>query len=483
MNELPNELICIIFRHLNLTDLFNNCRLVSKRLLGLVDSMKFQELIMLNPNPFNFDPLCYLTDHSETKRRINLNNVLFFNVYKFGTFKIKFNNFSDLKFLNFDFSNDDCELKFEIESLNKFVQLEHLIIAKLRLILNSTLCLPNLKTFSLTYHYRSLDEQGDNLLIDAIRLERVKFYDFQNLINKFVHPESIKFLICSSKNMENGFKVFNNLEVCRIEFKFFHTIDRNDLVSRLPNNLKELHLDYNQYEFGLFLRNNVHYFRYLLDEKIELNQTFNLYVNEIELIRNRSIMRQILECEKLYKRLYKSRFENYKKITKLPRLFKMDLDYNELIRFFKVIPDDFYIKFNLNINTIAIRNVDQEIDQDQFIWFLNGCSNLRTLYIYEDRNMCIKPLDQQFYNQLPKSASLLSSLEIHFKSEEFLINFEFISEFKILELFKTNQYIPLEDAEKLVKYNHFLRDFSVFNEISSFIILKFKLGEFITYHH
>lgn len=454
MNELPNELICMIFRHLDLMDLFFNCRLVNKRWSKLVDTMKFQELIILNTTCIN-KPLSFVP------KSINLNNILF-NEDLFEVLKIKFHNLSGLKFLKLKRINGFCFAN-EFESLNKFIQLEHLIIDDIRFSFEKDsylLCLPNLKKIVLNiifgyqihnYEYLDKTERTGKLLIDAIQLERVELVRCLNLDIEFVHPKSIKILIGLSEKKD--LKVFSNLEVLKIPPRGIYMNDEFNLFSRLPNGLKELHFDYTSYVKS-DLERVTKFLKDLLDEKVRLKLDLNLYVNEIKLISYESILKF---CQ----------FENYlddcKKVTYFSN--SIIVDPNKTIKFFKELSDDFCIQFP-NINSIKIQNGDQEINQDQIIRFLNGCSNLQSLTIKEDQNKCPEPFDQQFYDQLPQIAWSLYFLKIyHFKPKELRINFEFVSKFIVLQFFETNGMYPLEDAKSFVRDNCFLHSLRLSNII------------------
>lgn len=456
MNELPNELMCLIFNKLNLIDLFNNCRLVSKRWKVLIDSIKFQHLIIsdfnisfyfylpskpINPNHIKFindedldlDPDSYplLDLYLDKLLYLDLNLILNSNIIK--------NNFIKLKYLKIDFKSS-LKLNLDLNNLNKFNDLEHLELVSACCKENSILKLPNLKFIYLNiYHYY----YHSKLQIDTPKLVTV-FISLSLSKIEFVHPESIEFLdeYCYVKNLNQieDLNKFKNLKKYQVKIENLDFNINQDPLSKLPIDLQFFNFHYDIYwyndKYSLNHLNN--FINFILNDKInKKRKNLKIYFDNIELIENKSFDEYGFQLgnNRDFLEVY---HKNYDQLTTLPNF---RLTYNRCIKVFKnEIPIDFFNKFN-RINSLSVKD---EVNENQLIVFLNGCSNLTSLSFYD----CY--LDKQFYNQLPKIENLLVSLTILRNKNE--IDFKFVNQFKLLAHLTLDLKISIQfQIEYLVK--------------------------------
>ena len=434
MNELPNELLVIILKKLNYEDLFKNSKFVCRKWHYLIERhIRFEELVVIKVRTI-FNNHWY-----PSYRPINLDYSIICKDLHFlqsSSFK---KYFITIRRFKIEFPIDE-----NFDYLNEFPNLTHLELNKIALRQDILLNLPWLKVLYVESFTKS---QNDfKLFVDA-KLD-VLFVESLSRI-KLSHPNSIKFLEVKHFDDLNEFKELDT-------FKFKNLIDPNDseIVSRMPDSLKQLHLyskipcDSNKMQTFL---------TYILNQRESLGKlNLEIYFNGIQLSSDHQLNDFVFYSEEI--ELHR---KNYRLLNKtLPYYTK--LDYNKLMSIYNdKIPDQFHEKY-LNILEINVRN--RVRNENAFVEFLKSCKNLSCLVL--DRPM----LSQSgFYDKLPSITSLLNRFVLN--SEDIELDYEFILKFKVLVSFRTVQHLPPDlvfMAEKL----KFLRKISFKTNKTDVEILK-----------
>ena len=442
MDELlPNEILCLIFSHLNFSDLFNVLRLVNKRFNALVDSMKFEELIFTN-----FSECVYKNSWYFSYRPTNPKSIIYADYLDLAARSPCFqNSFANLRSLKIDFGFLYYDMYFDIEQLNSFSKLENLQFDNFHLRLNQNACLrlPNLRVLHVCLGFPTRE-----LEIDAAKLE---VFCGNLLRTRITHQLSVKFLKQIGQEIRD-LRKFSNLEIYKSTTNGYRegTFD-NDVLLKLPAKLKQLHFeDYRFDDLKDFAR------RFFRDRHRLDRSNLKLFFNGVELVNDRPL------AEYRTNRLVEFYQKNYQQMIAVP--WYLEVNYEQLIETYRQIPHDFHSKF-VNIQKVLAGQID---NQEQFILFLRGCNNLSSLVLYQ-----VSYLNQDFFDRLPALRNSLFRLELKelFDAE---IDFQFISRFDLMAAFITNQHMPMRLALRTLEKVKFLNFFSFKHHRTSVEISKFS---------
>lgn len=237
--QLPNEILCLIFSRLNLSDLFNCLRLVNKRFNSLVNSMKFEELVITN-----FSKCLFKNNWYFTYRPANAKSIIYADYVNQIVGSPSFpNSFANLRSLKIDFGFLYYDMYFDIEQFNSFSKLEHLQFDNFLFRLNQNACLhlPALRILRV-----SLGFPTKELEIDAVRLEVLCC----NLLRtRITHPLSLKFLQQIDQEIKESLRKFAKLEIYKSTGNIYAEEDfDNDILLKLPSSLKQLHFEDYQFD-------------------------------------------------------------------------------------------------------------------------------------------------------------------------------------------------------------------------------------------
>ena len=436
MNELPNELIQLIFNHVDLIDLVKNCKLVQKRWIRLIDAMKFDELI-INFNKFSTNHWFYFYKSINAKYIVQCNMP---KCFKSLSFK---NHYVRLKRLKIDCLLND----FDIEQLNFFSKLEHLqILSFLELDEDKKLILSNLKILKLSMcsNYK--------LTIDAVKLEVLNCNHLFQI--QLAHANSIRQL-----EIENNFESLNGF--CNLEILKIHSLlePDEDAISKLPNSIKELHYDQTFNSIDLTRKR---FFINLIQEQKQFKQLneLKLYFDGVELEAGKAFDDYHFNFE-----ILELHHRNYGRLADSLTSYSYFI-YNNLMNAYNhSIPTNFFNKF-INIQHLTAFKIK---NQNQFLNFLKNCSNLKELHLD-----CTS-LDQTFFDQLGS----LNLIKFHLKEKDSIqIDYEFILKFQILVSFLTTQHLPFSFALIAIKRFKFIDSIQFKNKDRSVKICKIKNSKF-----
>ena len=434
MDDLPLELYLIIFKYLNIRDLFK-VRLLSKKFNKIArEEYAIKELVFGNKSNEHKDYRLKDNWHFIFKP-INFNNYVIdfsLNFFKSSLFSLK-----NLKCLRIDVI-DTFDLKF----LNEFSCLEHLEYY-------GNLCsddehkslrLPNLERLL-------FDPTFITIKIDCIALESIYLSDdegsstFDSLnIN---YPLAIKRLI-STYQYSLKLSAFKNLEYLQCVFS-------KDLSDVLRNylSLKELRIHTTDDSTSDVLS----VLKQVIRHKNSLTAPRNylkIYFSNLELANEDHLAifenyPSISFLDESQARQQLVEFANHYQLLADHLTDYRFIDYNVLIASFGNrlnLPFGFFKKFN-NIQYIEINSEVQHY-QNHLIELIDNCPNLKSLIINKSK------LDQLFYNELARISSLFA-LKVF--EDEIEIDFEFVGKIAYLKEFKSNQ-LNAKGFESLAKLNY-----------------------------
>lgn len=442
MNELlPNEILCLIFSHLPLSDLFNTLKLTNKRFYCLVNSMRFEELIFAN-----FSECVYKNSWYHSNRPTNVQNIIYADYLDLAIRSSSFkSSFSNLKSLKIDFGFLYYDMYFDVEQLNSFDKLEHLQFDNFYLRLNRNACLrlPNLRVLRVFLGFPT-----KQLQIDAARLEVLCC----NLLRtKLTHPLSIMLLQQVSQEIRD-LRKFANLEIYKSTVSAYEGEEfDNDILFKLPDNLRQLHFEHYHFDD---LKDFV---RAFFRDRHRLNRLgLKLFFNGLELVNDRPF------ADYRPERLLEFHQNNYQRLISLP--WYEEVNFEQLTEAYRPIPTNFHSKYT-NIQKVSAGKIE---NQREFTCFLKACNQLSFLMLLK-----LSMFDQQFLDELPKLRSSLFRLELR---EEFdiQIDFRFVGEFRVMAALITDQHLPIRLALDLFETVKFLNFLSFKNGRKNVEIAKFS---------
>ena len=433
MDKLPAEIYCVIFKHLNLKDLVN-CKMVCKDWNSIILSLvKVSRLVI------DYEDNC--------KRKWYFTNKLINNDLELcnpNLFLIQFNksNLSNLKHLYIDHELPN----FDLNKLNLFSKLIHLEIDyDFKKDINLTLNLPGLiilKILNVKESYLKL--------IDCTKLKVFCFDNHSYNYNNFncleiKHPSTIIHLETDLYGEELA--IFKNVE--HLETFYFKLIEESTLINlrslksfSFNETIENCCFDLNENNDEIFnaIKNILKRF---MKQKSSLKMhNLKVYFTGVQITDNvdeinfDSIQQYIdTDLEMNYEQFY---MNNYRRLADtLPFIY--EVNYTNLMNVTNEIPNGYFSKFNY------LKNVKSEnvVNQAHFLQFLKNLPNLECL------NLKYANLNQHFYNSLCAFCSLTSF--ILEEKEELQLNYEFLSEFKILENLDIDQELSLQSLKSLLK--------------------------------
>ena len=412
MEELPNELLELIFKQLSLVDLITSCRLVCKRLRSIVDQLKIDELSIFT---CHYDSI---VDSSwfYTNRPIDRDRSIHSENFKFDRFFA-----SDLAK-----RNRQCLKRFSLdafsylhsERLNEFAQLEELCLDMTSICSRDRIAILNFKNLKILHLTTNPMDDGSKARFDCPALKRLQCKGNLGLI-EFKNPSTIDCLVLINRDFGH-FKVnydlarFRNVKAFRFDDrarKFIWAESLLDLITvvRSWSKLEELHFCVTNFrivnqidQIVLDKINRCKEFIYGLIElksRLSVEHDFRFYLQGME-IRNRRFFENLNFGH--IDHLFRLQIQNY--LSLADRLcYYTEVNYSDLERHFgHSFPTNFFDKFN-NIQTVS---ADRVVNQDHFICFLKRCTNLINLSIQIDY------IAQPFLDQLPYTCRNLSKFSV-----------------------------------------------------------------------
>lgn len=406
---LPPELICEIFKHLNLSDLLK-CR-VCKYLDAIVSEFKLSKLVVAYSDRFR-------GTRYDTKERINLNSEWCHP--KLLKKKAGQKIISKLEYLWIIDSGN-----FDLNKLNLFNQLKQLEISEKLVDMKRI----GLKLFNLEVLYFAYSNPNCHISIDCPKLKKLAYNEGRDLL-KVKYPRTIT-------KIESNFSISKLFKFKNIEY--LKSYNPNILISSSLSRfrkLKELH-------YKSSIRSIIHFFdlpadnyepqlKAMFSTLREQNKNLKIHIYGVNLTNNI----EHLDFGKQSGHQIDEYFfiKNYKYL-KNEIEFVTHLDFSNLIRLtndMKIeIPNDYLKKFS-NIQSIRVSN---KVNEKLFLNFLKSSNNYSTnrLELKHTR------FSQVFYDELP---SLCSLNYFYFEEfEEIELNYEFLGKFKHLKWFNIRQNI------------------------------------------
>ena len=399
MDQLPPELLTIIFKNLNHKNK-RNCKLVCKKFNFVIQNLKEECLVVLISDSRR--KLHHLNWFYTNKRTSN-SRILISKEYDFLSTELIKTKCSNLKklfiYIRKTSYSDSKAAGFNFErNVNKFNQLEELNIYNANMLKDATIRLPNLKIGKIHF-----DTNGHKLTLNCVKLRIFSCFHF-NRSFVFTYPEKITHLeidgfyreVNSNERNQKELEIYQFVNLEYIVFNHHNVGFKGDSFTRFAK-LKEYH--YNKFStIGGFLdarRSN----RELLKVKERLVENdFKIYFSGLdsELIKNfeekelhtelmngpnsKNHLNQTTLCTKYYNNL----------IQICPSIRK--INYNELLDFYKdELPSDFFTRMP-NIQKVFAREV---ADEKAFLKFLSKCNLIKL-----DLRRTFKK--QQSYDSLPK---------------------------------------------------------------------------------
>lgn len=369
-NKLPDELILIIFKKLNISDL-RNLRTVNRRFKGISE---FSTTDLIVTNGINLKNFWYLSDDRKSADRDDL---IFCG---FWSFRKIFRLESSLKRL-------ELSIFIHLSSLNRFKHLEHLEIDVFSLEGNDELNLLKLKLlvikkifYTKNDHKSFCTENEDHkLILECKKLEIISLGIIPFKDVKIVYPKIVKYLR------------FEHPAYCAIEqfknLEHLSLIGNSALDKEILTKLKRLKI----LDFDYVRRDDDElndYFSYVLKQRLVLRRV-NLIIraNGVE-IDKESMLKDRSNS-------FRFQIQNYDKLTGY--LFNIayinNEEYDYLVKHFhKKVPLSFFKKF-FNIQNVFFKDLKSS-SQDQCSWFLDNLVSVKELKIVSCK------FGQLFYNKL-----------------------------------------------------------------------------------
>lgn len=426
IEDLPNEMVVMFLKELPLVDLVNS-RLVSKRFRLLVDChFKFQELVAFDNS--SYDDLSHFHRTVEPFKCENFFQPLRSNFLDSSTFELLF---ADLRCLVID-----CELA-NLESLNKFENLQRLDLYRPIVIDRQTLKLHNLRHLTILNLQRNTPQVGAQLLIDSKSLEKIYCENLEAV--RFGQPETVRHLLIEEYSPE--LLQFRNLRVLKIAGTYSLCELKSNILYTLPE-LNEIHLKC----YGLLL--DLEPLRLLVDEVVRRaairDRHLKVFVFGLQIVRPFDEYEyEVLTPHEILQ----NQLHNYEALgDHLEYYTKMH--YGDLLEFYPDrLPADLTDKFS-NLRIVSAGLIS---DAQQFLTFLNACRHVI------DLELNVTGLEQWFFDRLNLNPYTLNYLILNGENE---LNYEFCLKLPYLWNVVIHQNLELEMLFALLKRLRYLRYFS-----------------------
>lgn len=469
-DSLPDELLEIILSHVNYVDLLRNCKLVSKKWLAVVNTMRFDELIVTGA--FLYESYWY---HSF--RPVNMKNVLQFERSNFWAQPSFRNHFVRLKFLkrfsyNFTCVGDsDCFF----EHLSEFELLEHLEFGGLESPKKDhQLRLPRLRTLKIRTSPAYPDHR---LIIDAERLQVLHCYrlNFIRLVSRS-SIRTLEFPLWKSFFRDQpDLHSYENLETLKI-IDLHNSFNLSEIELSLPASLKRIHVNADCVKDDLADDEPMEVESEVQDSYREsfkvwkriIKLSFKQKPPELYFLNVRIDLDKAAKFDDFEFRPTELDFyhRNYGALADTFPFFSR-IDYDQLMSLWgRRLPADLFRRFN-NIQKLTAKRAESP---QHLLWFLSNCPLLTELDLHCPR------FSQAAYDRLPSLCGRLT----HFYLAEAIalpINYQFVRQFQALTLFSTSQNLPSRLALELVQRLKFLQDF-IFNDQRGTVTISRIAGQF-----
>ena len=337
--------------------------------------------------------------------------------------------------------NDNNFVYLRIDMFNSFVQLEHLEIKCDRILFSSNgprLILPNLKVFK----WYDPNQHNARFKMNTPKLEALECHHLNTI--ELDHPETIKHLKIGL--YQSKLEKFTNLEV--LECEQIASINR-EILSSL-NNLKVLSC----YEMRpLYSRigeseNMVNKMSFIMKQKLVLRRTeLKVYLQGVQLTDGNH-----LNDFSLNLRNTQFQIENYANLYSSLHFISY-VNYNDLTRLMKRVPDDYFNKFF----QIRMIEVTTKVNRDHFIRFVSK------LKFVDSLKLTNASLDQSMIDNLIGFCDL--KFLIVNEDQNLNLNFNCILKCKRLVSFRTNQ--PFQNS-----FDQAIKAFSRLTSLELFIFKK-----------
>lgn len=427
MNNLPEEIVLMIFNHIHIIDLLK-CKRVNKRFNHLICQIKFKELVLKRPEGIDFNEKFNCWYHSF--KPINLKNTIIVpwknNIYNyFFNFRSFIKTFSQLKKLKINLMCQD----FCLYQVNNFPNLENLQVDnQIEIGENLELILPNLKILHLGFIDYQLKINSNCLnILSCFELDDVCILNPETVTNLEIETDRLKIL---------SLKKFSNLKVFKVnDFSWLN----DDFLDNLPATIKQVHLNYPYQNLNGVLIEKAK----LIFEDNQRRSKFEglkFYLEGVELESRSAFSDYGFQEERI--QLFS---KNYDRLEQTLPWF-VSFNYSMLLETFKnQLPSSFFDKF-INLQSIL---TDRTVDENHFLLFLKNCSNLNKLELH------YPSLSQTFYNKLPIICNLIQDFKLK-ENRKLELDYEFISKFKLLKIFQTTHYLSIDLVTDLLNYLNFM---------------------------
>lgn len=409
INDLPPEVLSMIFNCLSVNDKFNVVQKVCKKWYFIVTNSKLRNLVIAQ------DHLPLNEKWSFTWNQVNCACSIVDLNLNFIETQLKRDIFSNLKSLYLYTINLSYLTSSFIECLNRLQFLERLEISFILLNKIKTLNLFNLQVFSVKKVH------GNLLILNTPKLSKLRIQSANCNNLKFIFPETIEYLDCAEFEI-----ILNKFKNLKILFCLDMIDINNDLLINLIK-LEEVHFERNHFTFynlvnqkRIFNRTNLDIYYQGLKSGDYLEQNLNFgsdSLNEANI------------------QIYLNNYSNVaNQLTFIKYINYNCWELNDSIS--PGIPEDFIRKFVCLNGIWVTHQVNNEL---KFIDFLKNCSN------YSFLKLNYSQLTQAFYSQLPTLCPTIKNLEI--KEEPEIINnldFDFLIRFNYLTGISTNKKLSIE---------------------------------------
>lgn len=407
MENIPVEILTLIFRDYLCIEEILNCGLVSKRWYSIAKGVKLKDLIFYNG--------CYIPVYNRWFRTYtHISHLHRLNIVdnKLSKFIIENAMFTCVKRL-YIFSASlmtDNRINNAINSLEKLEQLEF----NYCVLLNYRINLPNLKTLNIEKSFLHTSFQ-----IDCPLLENLKIIDSEMLKIKILKPKSIKYFMVD-KFCFGFVKQFESLEYLYCEQFKSLTFDVFGELTRL----RECHI----YD-GIDAFNNI------LEHSSQKDE-LKLFYNGVKFTGKSFKIDKTKEDHNFYRKVLDKNeinfiADNYKYASNLIPFFK-SVNYNFMEEKFSLnIPVDLSSRLvDLTLVKLSGR-IKYPKQLEQFLRNLKKFNSLETNF---------SALDQTFFDNLPHFAPYFDDLKIN---ETEKLDICFLFRFKDIRMIKINQNLDL----------------------------------------
>lgn len=457
----------MILHYVDLADLFNRVKLVSKRFYSLIGATKFDELIV------NFGATT--TNHwYHSCKPVNPKNIICSASRDFLQSPAFSEHFAGLRCLKISSAET---VNFHPEQINRLKALEQLDL-HIHFDRRVTLSLPYLRRLAIFSYSVAINwSQSIRLVIDCDQLQTLSCNDLTDI--ELMHPASLLYLEVGFYHLID-LNRFSNLQKLRFNNAEMHLGQASGLT-RSPKSLKRLELFYS----GILtkLANDTQLLA-ILEQQLPADA--EVYLNEVRWLRGRPLADYGFELNEL--QLYQRNWTHLSdRITRC-----LIVSYDELLDAFdQQVPADFAFRF-VNIQNVIANRMP---DPGRFLRFLGGCSVLRELELNEfllERNFCaqlpklLKVLMKLKLNECDLQCDLQS--EVQSKPQPGIqsnkcnqlneSNLDFLLQFNLLFAFSTSQRLSTDFSLDLFRRCRFMRNLQFKRDQSTISISKTAKNQF-----